>query len=383
MSRIVVSGKLAATPRMGGATWVVLQYLLGLQRLGHEVCFVEPIASSALRPEGTSLADSDNAAYFEDVTQHFGFERFSALVLENSRETVGLDYKHLRTLTRGADLLVNLSGLLADDDLIGPIPIRAFVDLEPAFTQVRHLAGGIDLGIDRHTHWVTVGSAVGEPGCGVPTCDLPWISTFQPLVLDRWPVNRQLTRHALTTVATWDGGATVEHAGTVYGHKAHSLRECINLPARTDEQFLLALSLEGNCSNDLASLSRNGWQLVDAERVTGTPDAYRRFIQRSWAELGVARSGYVVSRGGWFSDRSACYLASGRPVIAQDTGFGRFLPTGKGLFAFRDCDDVLAAIRLLRHDYAYHARAARAIAVEYFDSDKVLGRLLAKLGVAG
>ena len=116
--------------------------------------------------------------------------------------------------------------------------------------------------------------------------------------------------------------------------------------------------------------------------MAGTPDAYRRFIQRSWAELGVAKSGYVEARSGWFSDRAACYLASGRPVIAQDTGFSRFLPTGKGLFAFETCEDVLAAIRALRHDYAYHARAARALAEEHFDSRMVLGRLLEQLGVA-
>lgn len=358
---------------MGGATWVVLQYLLGLRRLGQDVCFVEPVSALALRPEGTTLADSDNAAYFEEVVSEFGLRACSALLLEGSGETVGMPYARLRDLTRRADLLINMSGALTDNELVGPIRARAYVDLEPAFSQLRHVTEGGDLGMDSHTHWVTVGMAVGKPGCHVPPCDLPWITTLQPVVLDRWPVNRQLTRHALTTVATWDGGRAVEHEGMLYGQKAHSLRNCITLPSRTEEQFLLALSLAGNCSTEMADLTRNGWQVIDAERITGTPDAYRRFIQRSWAELGVARSGYVTSRSGWFSDRSACYLASGRPVIAQDTGWAAHLATGPGLLAFRESEEAVAAIHRLHNDRPRRAgAAARSVAVDHLNSKTVL-----------
>ena len=382
MSTVLLSGALSAIPRRGGATWAVLQYLLGLQRLGCQVFFVEPIPASALQPAGTSLAESDNAAYFRQVVHEFGLERCSTLLLEGTGETVGLDYAALRDAARHTDLLLNLSGLLRDPALLDPIPTRAYVDLDPAFSQLRQAALGVDMGFDRHTHWATVGLGVGTPESTVPTLDLPWITTLQPVVLDQWPVHRQLTRHALTTVADWRADNAIEHDGATYGQAAHFLRQCIDLPMQTDEQFLLALSVEGDATSDIRALDRHGWRLVDADRVAGTPDAYRRFIQRSWAELGVAKSGYVEARSGWFGDSGACYLASGRPVVAQDTGFGRFLPTGKGLFAFETCDDVLAAIRALRHDYGYHARAARALAEEHFDSKVVLGGLLSRLGVA-
>ena len=382
MSTVVLSGALSAVPRQGGATWAILQYLLGLQRLGCQVVFVEPIAAEALRPKGTSLAESENAAYFRHVVRDYGLERCSSLLLEGTGETVGLAYAALREAARHADLVINLSGLLRDPELLDPIPVRAYVDLDPGFSQLQQAALRIDMGFERHTHWATVGLAIGTSESPMPTCDLPWITTPQPVVLDQWPVHRQLTRHALTTVANWRMEGAIEHDGVLYGQRAHSLRQCIDLPMQTDEQFLLALSVEGDATSDLGALARYGWRLVDADRVAGTPDAYRRFIQRSWAELGVAKSGYVAARSGWFSDRAACYLASGRPVIAQETGFSRFLPTGAGLFAFDACDDVLTAIRALRHDYGFHARAARALAEEHFDSKVVLGRLLEHFGVA-
>jgi hypothetical protein len=231
-----------------------------------------------------------------------------------------------------------------------------------------------------HTHFVTVGLAVGQPGCSVPTCGRDWITTLQPIVLSCWPVAQRIAHDALTTVANWRGYGSIEHRGVSYGQKAHSLRRLVDLPTRTDERFVLALAIHPDETADLDGLARNGWRLVDPRRVAGTPSSYRRFIRGSKAELGVAKSGYVAASCAWFSDRSACYLASGRPVVAQDTGFSRFLPTGAGLFAFETADGVLAAVAELRRDYARHARAARAIAEEHFDSDKVLSRLLDRVG---
>jgi hypothetical protein len=154
------------------------------------------------------------------------------------------------------------------------------------------------------------------------------------------------------------------------------MRELFELPRLTDARFCLAMSIHQDESQDLAALERNGWRLVNPNDVASTPEDYRRFIQNSWAEFGVSKSGYVASRCGWFSDRSACYLASGRPVIAQDTGFSSYLPTGEGLFAFGSAHDVIAGIDALRGNYKRHACAARDIAETYFDSGKVLPRLL-------
>jgi hypothetical protein len=371
---------IAADPWQGGATWAVLQYLLGFKRLGHDVYFVEPIPKTSLRPAGASLAESANAAYFRQLTADFGLTQVSTLVLAQTQETVSVPYHELREIARRADVLINISGLLKDQALTAEIPLRVYLDLDPGFNQLWHAVQGIDRGFAGHSHFVTIGQAIGRPDCPVPTCGLPWIPTLQPVVLAHWPVAEHIVYDALTTVGNWRGYGSIEHRGVFYGQKAHSLRQFITLPTRTKEKFLLALAIHPDERKDLAALAENGWRLMDPARVAGTPSDYQRFIQGSKAEFGIAKSGYVAARCGWFSDRSVCYLASGRPVLAQDTGFSRLVPTGAGLFSFANGEDVLAGIDALRRDYVRHAKAARNLAEEYFDSDKVLTRLLILIG---
>lgn len=370
---IVVSGMIAAHPGQGGATWAVLQYVLGLRRLGHEVFLIEPVAFP--------LERSASTAWFSQVATEFGLEQTAALVRADTQETCGLPYYRLREVCRRADVLLNISGMLTDPEL-ADIPLRVYLDLDPAFIQLWHAVQGIDMRFAGHTHFVTIGQAVGQPGCLVPTCGLPWIPTLQPVVLEHWPVAGPIVHDALTTVGNWRGYGSIEHEGVHYGQKAHSWRPLMSLPARTRERFLPALAIHPDERKDLDALAANGWQLLDPAEVAGTPARYQDFIRGSKAELGIAKSGYVASRCGWFSDRSICYLASGRPVLAQETGFSRFLPTGAGLFAFETAEDVLAAIEELNRDYPRHARAARALAEEHFDSDRVLGRLLERIGAA-
>lgn len=379
---ILLSGMIAGVPHQGGATWAVLQYLLGFSRLGHDVYFVEPVAGSALQPEGTRLARSTNAAYFRRVVRDFGLAENSALLLAGTRQTVGLPYARLREAAERADVLLNIAGMLADPSLASGAGARVYLDLDPAFTQLWHAAENIDMRFDGHTHFVTVGQHVGRPGCVVPSCGRDWLTTLQPVVLEHWPLRESIAYDALTTVANWRGYGSVEYLGRFYGQKAHSLRRLIELPTLTDEKFILALAIHPGEHDDLASLSRNKWNLLAPSRVTSTPADYRRFVQGSKAEFGFAKSGYVDSRCGWFSDRSVCYLASGRPVIAQETGFSDYLPTGHGLFAFESAREAVEHIRNMNADYDSHARASRRIAAEYFDSDKVLARLLARIGVA-
>jgi hypothetical protein len=378
---ILLSGMIAGVPNQGGATWAVLQYLLGFKRLGHDVHFIEPVEEAALRPTGAPLARSDNAAYFRQMMADFGLKQTSALVLAGTQQTVGLPYDRLREIARRADVLCNISGLLAEEALTENIPLRAYLDLDPAFTQLWYAAQGIDMRFAAHSHFVTVGQAIGDPGCGVPTCELEWITTPQPIVLKYWPAVGRITRDALTTVANWRGYGSIDYEGVFYGQKAHSWRQFFSVPTLTEERFAPALAIHPDESKDLAALQANGWRPIDPEQVAHTPSNYQRFVQGSKAEFGIAKSGYVAARCGWFSDRSVCYLASGRPVIAQETGFSRFLPVGDGLFAFETIDEVLASIEALNGDYDRHARAARAVAEEYFDSHKVLGRLLNVLGV--
>jgi hypothetical protein len=382
---ILFSGMIAADPNQGGATWAVLQYLLGLRRLGHNVYFVEPVKPAALRPTGAELSQSENASYFRQVANRFGLQRVSALLEEGTTRTVGVPYAALLDVARRADVIINVSGMLTDEQILLRPPVRVYLDLDPAFVQQWHAVQGIDMRFAGHTHFVTVGRSVGEPGCAVPTCGRTWLKTFPPVVLEHWPAagpDAPITHDALTTIANWRGYGSIEHDGVLYGQKAHSLRPLIDLPTRTDARFLLALAIHANESRDIEALDANRWGRVDPADVASDPASYQAFVRGSWAEFGLAKSGYVHSRCGWFSDRSACYLASGRPVVAQDTGFSRWLPAGEGLLAFDNADDVLAAVDRLRGDYPRHSRAARALAEDVFDSDKVLRGILRDVGVA-
>jgi hypothetical protein len=378
---ILVSGMIAADPWQGGATWAVLQYVLGLRELGHLVCLLEPIAPKALRPESGAMEDSDNARYFNRVMRQFELQEHAALLLSGTRETIGLSYDRLEEIAQRADVLINISGMLRDQDLVQAIPIRVYLDLDPTFNQLWQAVEGIDMRFAGHTHFATVGQNIGHPECVVPTGGKQWVPVLQPVVLERWPVADSIRHNALTTIANWRGYGSICHGGVIYGQKAHSLRPLFGLPKSTPEQFLLALAIHPNETADLTALKNNGWILLDPAAVASTPESYQQFIQDSKGELGIAKSGYVLSNCGWFSDRSVCYLASGRPVIAQETGFSRYLPTGEGLFAFRSQGDVLQAIDAVNSDYSKQCRKARDIAQEYFASDKVLKQLLRKLGL--
>ena len=359
--RIVVAGTLVGVPRQGGATWAVLQWVLGLRALGHEIVVVEEVA-----PERLAAA----TPAFDALVERFGLGPEAALVPRGTGVPGVVD---------GADLLLNISGVLTDERLLARCGTRVFVDLDPAFTQMWHEIEGVDLGLDRHERFVTIGRAIGTDGCTVPTCGRSWTTTAQPIVLDHWPVAGEAVDECLTTVGHWRAYGSVHHDGVHYGQKAHALRPMVDLPHRTAAGFRLALGIDPGERDDLAALHRHGWELVDPDVVAGDLDTYRAFVQGSWAEFGLAKLGYVASRCGWFSDRSLCYLASGRPVVAQDTGFGDWLPTGDGVLPFSTADEAAAAIEAVRGDYGRHRRAARRIAEDVFDARIVLPELLACL----
>jgi hypothetical protein len=368
---VIVSGTIAGTPWQGGATWAVLQYLLGLRKLGCGVYFMEPVDDP--QPE------ADASRYCRDVMERFGLEERWALVPRSGGEPVGMSRERLRDAAREADVLLNISGMLTDPDVLDQVPVRAYVDLDPAFAQLWQAAEGVDMRFDAHTHFVSVADAIGRPDCPIPSCGRDWLPTLPPVVLEEWPVATATDRQTATTVGHWRSYGSITHEGIHYGQKAHSLRALIDLPLRAPDRFEVALAIHPDETGDLEALEENGWSLLDPGEVAATPEDYRRFVQGSWAEFGLAKLGYVVSGSGWFSDRSAVYLASGRPVLAQDTGFGRRLPTGAGLLAFSDGDDVVAGLEELDADYERHRVAAREIAEEHLDSDRVLGALLEAL----
>jgi hypothetical protein len=368
--RIVLSGMLAGVPGQGGASWAVLQYLLGLRRLGHEVLFVEPVDRGFYR--------AASVRYFVGLVDRFGLGGSAALLDPETGTGFGVGREAILSFARGADLLLNISGTLADEELLEAVPVRAFVDLDPAFTQL-WCADGIDLGFDRHNRFVTIGGRIGSPGCRVPTCDRDWLKTLQPLVLEDWPAADRLEHQALTTVGHWRAYGSIEHGGVHYGQKAHALRPLLPLPRKSGARFALALGIHSDEQRDLAAMRMNGWELLQPMNVAGCPDAYARFVRGSWAEFALAKSGYAASGCGWFSDRSICYLASGRPVLALDTGFRADVPSGDGVIAFSTLDEAVAGVESLRAGYARHRAAARELAEDLFDSDRVLSRLLACL----
>jgi hypothetical protein len=377
---VIVSGMVAGDPFQGGASWAVLQYVLGLRRLGHEVLLIEEWEPGGDQAE-LPLTQTPSASYFNELVKRYGLESSSALLRAGTTETVGLPYARLQHAATSADLLLNVSGILTDPDLLSSVPVRAYLDLDPAFNQLWH-ESGIDMRFDPHNRFVTVGQGLGTAACPVPTGGREWIGTLPPVVLDHWPAAGGPGDGSFTSVGNWRGYGSIEHEGVQYGQRVHSMREFMELPRRTDTSFRLALAIHPDERRDLEALAENGWELVDPVEAAGTPDRYTAFIQRSTAELGIAKSGYVHSRSGWFSDRSACYLASGRPVLAQETGFSRFLPTGEGLLPFETVDDAAAGVEAIRGDYALHARRARALAEDLLDSDRVLGNLLERLGEA-
>ena len=370
--RVVVSGMVAGDPHQGGAAWAVLQYVLGLRRLGHNVLLLEPV--DALTPP--------RIASFVALTRQFGLSRSAALVESSSGRTAGLTWTDVWARCQRADLLINISGMLREPELTGRIPVLVYLDLDPGFNQLWAAADGIDMGFAGHTHFVTVGQLIGTDSCSIPTCGHDWIKTLPPVVLDRWPIANHLRTTAFTTVGNWRAYGSIDFEGRHYGQKAHSMRQLIGIPLKSEHPFEVAFAIHPQERNDVELLHANGWQLVEAQTVAGTPQAYRRFIQGSLGEIGIAKTGYVASRGGWFSDRSACYLASGRPVIAQDTGFGLTLPTGEGLLTFAGEDEAVAAADAIVSDYPRHRRAARGFAEEHLDSDRVLGRLLEAVNAA-
>ncbi len=274
-----------------------------------------------------------------------------------------------------------MSGVLAGNELTAGIAVRLYVDLDPGFTQLWH-STGVDVGLPGHTHFATVGQKIGRTGDAIPDCAVEWLHVLPPVCLDAWPVLPSPKSRRFTTVANWRSYGSITHEGVFYGQKAHSFRAFAGLPLLTDTPLAVALSISPEEHADLRMLREGGWRVVDAARVASAPDAYQRFIQRSAGEIGIAKSGYTVRPTGWFSDRSAAYLASGRPVVAQDTGFAPFLPTGAGLLAFREPTEAAERIDEVRRDYARHALAARRIAEEHLDARRVLGRLLEDLGMA-
>jgi hypothetical protein len=386
MTTVVVSSVIANKPLNGGNAWVVLSWVLGLKKLGFRVLFAEQIGrESCVDAAGavTSFEQSVNLAYFKRVMQQFGLAGSAALIHEDGEQVHGLSYEELLDLAEAAELLVNITGHLTFEPLMRRLRRKAYVDLDPGFTQFWHAVGDAGPRLDGHDYYFTVGENIGTPACSIPTGGIRWRPTRQPAVLDHWPVSREGDRSRFTTIATWRGPyGSVQYDGKTYGLKVHEFRKFIEMPGRTRPTFEIALDIHPDEEKDLKLLHHHAWQLVDPRVVAPDPTAFRHYVQGSGAEFSVAQGVYVDTHSGWFSDRTVRYLASGKPALVQDTGFGRNYPVGEGLVAFSTPEQAIAGAERIGRDYEKHCRAARALAEDYFDSDRVLGCLVEEAGVA-
>jgi hypothetical protein len=384
MTSIVVGGALANKLASGGEAWVRLSWLRGLQLLGVDVFFVEQIdAATCVDVHGaqTVFEESLNAAHFTSVTNEYGLSGCAALLLNGSTRTVGCGLDEVVDRINTADAVVNISGHLVSS-LISACPVRVFVDIDPGFTQFWHEAGLSGARLEAHNRFFTIAENIGSPDCTIPQCGLPWQVVRQPVVLADWPMttpSRETDR--LTSVTSWRGAyGPIEHAGHRYGVKAHEFRRIATLPEQVSQVCELALQIDDGDHADRVLLQSHGWQLVDPVSTAGDPARFRAYVQESAGEISAASGVYVDSRSGWFSDRSVRYLASGRPVLVQDTGFGRTLPVGQGLIPFRTLQEAVKGARSIEEEYASHSAAARELAVQFFDSAVVLGGFLDDLG---
>jgi hypothetical protein len=259
---------------------------------------------------------------------------------------------------------------------------KVYIDLDPGFTQFWHAAGSAGPRLAGHDSYFTIGENIGAPGCHIPTGDIRWLQTRQPVVLERWPVAPGALDR-FTTIASWRGPyGPVRHDGRTYGLKVHEFRKFLTLPEQTQQHFEIALDIHPADGGDRDALLRHGWRIVEPRKVVPDPRAFRWYVQTSGAEFSVAQGIYVETHSGWVSDRTVRYLASGKPALVQDTGFSRNYPVGEGLVAFNTLEEAIAGAERIRRDYSAHCAAARAIAETYFDSNIVLSQLLDEAGVS-
>lgn len=383
MLAVLASRGVSGLPEVAGNTWAFLQYVVGLARLGVDVVWVDhqarleprqPARDRRVRPDVDCHSLDYVRERFHATAEAFGFADRYCIVYDEGAATFGLTAEALGDLTGEADLLLNAAGPLPASSPLLRVKRRAYLDLDPGFTQI--WAKQVDLGLERYDSFFTVGQNVGGPQFTIPTCGVAWEATLPPVVLDLWPARIDPSCERLSTIGDWHGSQYADFGGTRYDGKRDEFLRFLEVAGRSPRSIELAICMFQHDYEDLGLLYRNGWCVRDPYLYAGDIDSYREFIQFSRGEFSVAKSGYVKSRSGWVSDRTACYLASGKPAIVQSTHLEGHLPTGLGLLTFETSDEACAALRAVDQSYLEHCEAARQIAETYFDSRVVLTSLL-------
>jgi hypothetical protein len=396
--RVIVTGLMATHRYQGGVAWDYLQFALGLKRLGHDVYYLEDTGGWPydLDKSGKDLIAYDpmpTVLHLANIMSEFGLGDKWAYRFPTRPQWFGLPEQKRQELLQSADVLINVSGTLERPEKYREVKKLVYIDSDPVFTQIRAAESDVDFRARVNTHDVhfSFGECLGKD---LPDTGHYWRPLRQPIVLDEWRSSLSY-RAAFTTVMNWTSYDIASYRGQTYGQKDLEFVKFASLPQKVSPTILeLALHKalvwpsdngHGTCNarNHYGEsrtpheiLKRFGWRIVDPLKVCPDLNSYRRYIQTSKAEWSVAKNAYVAGKSGWFSCRSACYLAAGRPVVVQDTGFSQVLPVGEGILSFTTPEEAQAGIQEVEGNYARHAKAARDIAEAYFDSDKVLKRLL-------
>ncbi|MGE0823753.1 MAG: hypothetical protein AB7G75_03390 [Candidatus Binatia bacterium] len=371
---------LAGQYPMAGVVWQALQYLIGFRQLGHDVYYVEDSGAPPYDPRVKSIVANPyySVANLQHVFAQFDLaDRWVYWDMESDTYW-GLSKTRLHDLYERADIVVNLCGATpprAEHRRNGKL---LYIETDPVFEQIRAAQGEqqtLDF-VAAHDACFTYGENIGEPDCLVPVAGIDWKKTRPPVILDVWKEHVNPTCRFFTTVATWHNkGKDITYQGQTYYWSKHvNFLQFLDLPRRTPQPLELAVETGDEAVRE--KLSGLGWHLAEASEMSATVEGYRDYIYSSRGEFTVAKDIYVRPRSGWFSDRSVCYLAAGKPVVTQETGFSKFIPTGRGLFSFSTIEEAVAAFEAINRDYTFHARAAREIASEYFDATKLLSSML-------
>ena len=387
--KVVILGIMGRTP-VAGVAWQALHYLEGFRRLGHDVYYVEDTQGWPYNPETGADNCAYTVAYINRLMTWCNLgDRWAFRDVSDENRLYGLSERQLKDALNDADAIINVTGSTELQNDYLDIPFRVYLETDPGVPQIEVAQGKrytIDF-LSAHTDHFTFAESVGNPDCLLPTTQFNYRPTRQPVVLDWWHLDSapalswepiRMDTAPFTTIATWQQRNEIVWKGELYTwSKDRQFLRFIDLPTRSRRPFELALACDDPAAVDL--LKCHGWQVVDALPLTKDIFPYRQYIGASRGEFTVAKEQYTRLRTGWFSDRSASYLAAGRPVITQDTGFPMILPTGEGLFAFSTIDEILASLDEIETSYSRHSRAAQEIAAEYFRAETVVANLLEQL----
>ena len=375
MSKLILKGAnvvWTGTVGRGGHIMYALQWLHGLRLLGHEVLYYDRISE---RPEA--------AALFGQIVDRWWDSRLAVAMRPTGESVFGPSVADVETFARDAAGIITLGcQFSADPDpWLASVRPRVLVDIDPGFSQLWAIeAASIDEVLGRHDLYFTVGANIGTARSSLPTLGIDWRPIWNPVVAGWWKPEAPRTRDRFTTIAGLWLNAYQPFEGVMWGPKAEELRRFLRLPALAGEPIEIALE-SGSGDELVGELAQNGWRVESAEAVASTPESYQEYVADSAGEFSCAKGLYVGGRSGWFSDRSACFLAAGRPVVIQDTGIQDLLPTGTGLFAVATVEEAADAIRRIRMDYERQSTIARQIALDHFDARRVLPALLEAMGV--